>query len=145
MDNFRHRLNVGVDWSNSHYVTMRPWGYFNAPDGTRTVDIENRRFLTVDYASSFSSGIPGLNSDFNSVLSLGGQYSGDRGHGEPHRRQRLHRSRSEGAGERPDRNQLQRGLRRPEERRVLRPGAARMEEPALRDRGLPGRHPLGLR
>jgi TonB-dependent SusC/RagA subfamily outer membrane receptor len=74
-DNFRHRLNVGMDWSNSHFITFRPWGYFDDPDGTRTVDIEDQRVMTLDYASSFSSGIPFLNSDFTSVLSAGGQYT----------------------------------------------------------------------
>jgi TonB-dependent starch-binding outer membrane protein SusC len=72
-DNFQQRLNLGVDWSNSHYITDRPFEYFDNPEGTRTVDIENRRFLTLDYASSFSSGIPGLPEDFTSVLSVGGQ------------------------------------------------------------------------
>ena len=74
-DNFRHRLNLGVDWSNSHYITTRPFEYFDNPEGTRTVDIENRRFLTADYAASFASGIPGLPDDFTSVLSIGGQYT----------------------------------------------------------------------
>jgi len=75
MDNFRHRLNVGMDWSNSHYITMEPWGYFLYEPGWRTLDIEDQRILTIDYATSFSSGIPGLNSDFTSVASLGGQYT----------------------------------------------------------------------
>ncbi len=75
-DNFRHRVNVGMDWSNSHFITYRPWGYFNAPLGDRTVDIENRRVITLDYAGSFSSSIPALSSDFNSVLSFGGQFTG---------------------------------------------------------------------
>lgn len=74
-DNFQHRLNVGVDWSNSHYITTRPFEYFDDPEGTRTVDIENRRFLTLDYAGSFSSGIPGLPDAFTSVFSFGGQYN----------------------------------------------------------------------
>ena len=75
MDNFRHRLNVGLDYSSSLYYTDRPWGYFDNPEGTRTRDEELRRYLTLDYASSFSSGVPGLNQDFTSVLSAGGQYS----------------------------------------------------------------------
>jgi outer membrane receptor for ferrienterochelin and colicin len=75
MDNFRHRLNAGMDWSNSHFLTFRPWGYFDDPDGTRTVDIENRRILTADYAASLSSAIPGLTSDFTSVFSFGGQFA----------------------------------------------------------------------
>lgn len=75
MDNFQHRLNVGVDYSNSHYTTKRVFGYFDDETGTRTVDIEARRFLTMDYAASFSSGVPGLSDDFTSVLSVGGQYN----------------------------------------------------------------------
>jgi TonB-dependent SusC/RagA subfamily outer membrane receptor len=75
VDNFRHRLNVGLDHSNSLYYTSRPWGYFDDPEGTRTRDEEIRRYITLDYATSFSSGIPGLNQDFTSVLSAGGQYS----------------------------------------------------------------------
>jgi hypothetical protein len=54
---------------------MKPWGYFLKADGERTLDIEDNRTITVDYASSFSSGIPLLNSDFTSVLSVGGQYT----------------------------------------------------------------------
>ena len=75
MDNFRHRLNLGVDYSNSLYYTSRPFNYFDNPEGTRTRDEEIRRYLTVDYAGSFSSGIPGLNQDFTSVISAGGQYT----------------------------------------------------------------------
>jgi TonB-dependent SusC/RagA subfamily outer membrane receptor len=74
-DNLAHRLNIGVDWSNSHYITDRPFEYFDNPEGTRTVDIENRRLITVDYAGSYSSGIPGLSDAFTSVLSVGGQFT----------------------------------------------------------------------
>ena len=75
MDNFRHRLNVGVDASNSLYYQSRPFGFYNSPEGTRTRDEEIRRFLTVDYAVSYSSGIPFLTQDFTSVLSGGGQFN----------------------------------------------------------------------
>jgi TonB-dependent SusC/RagA subfamily outer membrane receptor len=74
-DNFRHRLNIGVDHSNSLYYQSRPYGYFDDPEGTRTRDEEIRRFLTLDYSTSVSSGIPFLNSDFTSVISAGGQYN----------------------------------------------------------------------
>ena len=75
MDNFRHRLNVGVDYSSSLYYTSRPWGYYDNPEGTRTRDEELRRLLTLDYAVSYASGIPFLNRDFTSVISGGGQYN----------------------------------------------------------------------
>jgi outer membrane receptor protein involved in Fe transport len=76
LDNFRHRVNVGMDWSNSHFLTFRPWEYFDDPEGQRTVDIENRRLLTLDYAGSFSSSLPFMSDDFNSVFSFGGQFTG---------------------------------------------------------------------
>lgn len=44
-------------------ITSRPFEYFDDPEGTRTVDIENRRFLTLGLADAFTS-----------VLSFGGQY-----------------------------------------------------------------------
>jgi hypothetical protein len=75
LERSRHRLRVGLNWSNSHFTISRPWGYFDRPEGTRTVDIENRRLLTFDYATDYRSGVPLLGDDFTSVLSAGGQYN----------------------------------------------------------------------
>ena len=69
---FRHRLNVGVDFSNSHFITERPWLFWNNPEGDRAADIENQRVLTFDYAGSWHKALPG---DFTSTLSWGGQYN----------------------------------------------------------------------
>lgn len=70
-DNVRHRLNVGLDYTNSHYIEGRPWLYYSFPAGDRSVDIENRRVITVDYAASWNANL----GDFSSTLSLGGQYN----------------------------------------------------------------------
>ena len=72
MDNMRHRLTFGLDYSNSHFVTQRPWLFWNNPRGTRTVDIENRRVITLDYASTY---LHELTSDFTSTTSIGAQYN----------------------------------------------------------------------
>lgn len=73
-DNFRHRLTLGLDYSNSHYITERPWQFWDEPEGNRAVDIENRRVLTFDYAGSWRAALP---ADFSSTLSFGAQYNQD--------------------------------------------------------------------
>lgn len=71
-DNLRHRLTFGLDYSNSHFITQRPWLFWNNPEGTRTIDIENRRLITVDYAGSWNHALP---LDLGSTLSFGIQYN----------------------------------------------------------------------
>ena len=71
MDNMRHRLTFGLDYSNSHYVTQRPWLFWNNPLGTRTVDIENRRVITMDYAANYRFQLP---KEFSATSSAGAQY-----------------------------------------------------------------------
>lgn len=72
MDNMRHRLNAGLDWSNSNQRSEDKRGHFLNNEGTRTVDIENNRVITVDYAGSWLWEIPGLfNASF--TTSWGGQ------------------------------------------------------------------------
>lgn len=71
-DNLRHRLNLGLDYSNSHYITELPWLYFDEPEGHRDTDVENRRLFTLDYAGSWNVA---LSSAFSSTLSWGGQYN----------------------------------------------------------------------
>lgn len=77
-DDFQHRFTAGLDYSNSHYVTERPWLFWNNPEGTRTVDIENVRVITVDYAGSWNAALP---KDFSSTLSFGAQYNQNEGLG----------------------------------------------------------------
>ena len=72
MDNMRHRLTFGLDYSNSHFITQRPWLFWNNPLGTRTVDIENRRVITLDYAGTYLFELPG---NFTSTTSAGAQYN----------------------------------------------------------------------
>jgi len=72
MDNMRHRLNAGLDWSQSNQRTERKAGHFITNEGERTVDIENNRVITVDYAGSWLWEIPGL-FDFGFTTSWGGQ------------------------------------------------------------------------
>ena len=72
MDNMRHRLTFGLDYSNSHFITQRPWLFYNNPLGTRTVDIENRRVITLDYASTYLHELPW---DLTSTTSAGAQYN----------------------------------------------------------------------
>ncbi|MDE2979727.1 MAG: TonB-dependent receptor [Gemmatimonadota bacterium] len=72
VDNMRHRLTFGLDYSNSHFITQRPWLFWNNPLGTRTVDIENRRVITLDYAGTYLFELPG---NFTSTTSAGAQYN----------------------------------------------------------------------
>lgn len=72
LDNMRHRLTFGLDYSNSHFITQRPWLFWNNPLGTRTVDIENRRVITLDYAGTYLFELPG---NFTSTTSAGAQYN----------------------------------------------------------------------
>lgn len=70
--NFRHEVTFGLDYSNSHYITQRPWLFWNNPLGTRTVDIENRRVITLSYASTYLHELTG---DLTSTTSIGIQYN----------------------------------------------------------------------
>jgi len=72
MDNMRHRLNVGFDWSNSGQITEYKRGHFNESLGSRTVDIENNRNVTLDYAGSFAWNLAGLDA-YDFTTSWGGQ------------------------------------------------------------------------
>ena len=69
---FRHRLNIGLDFSNSHYITEEPWLFWNNPEGSRTADVENQRVITFDYAGSWHRALPW---NLTSTLSWGGQYN----------------------------------------------------------------------
>jgi TonB-dependent SusC/RagA subfamily outer membrane receptor len=71
-DNMRHRLTAGFDWSNSNRDEEFKRGHFNESLGRRTVDIENNRVITLDYAGNYSWSLPGLN-NFGFVTSAGGQ------------------------------------------------------------------------
>lgn len=71
-DYMRHRLTVGVDYSNSHFIDMEPWLFWNGEEGDRVVDIENRRVITLDYAGSLNFQLP---SDFTSTTSYGFQWN----------------------------------------------------------------------
>jgi TonB-dependent SusC/RagA subfamily outer membrane receptor len=60
MDNMRHRFNAGFDWSNSNQRSEFKAGHFIETAGERTVDIENNRVITLDYAGSYFFEIPQL-------------------------------------------------------------------------------------
>ena len=66
------RLNVGMDYSTSDYTEEKPWGYFRVPDGARENDLDLDRNITVDYAGTWSTGLPFV--DVASALSWGVQY-----------------------------------------------------------------------
>ena len=70
--NMRHNLTFGLDYSNSHYITQRPWLFWNNPLGTRTVDIENRRVITLSYGSNY---LHRFGSDMTATTSVGIQYN----------------------------------------------------------------------
>ncbi len=71
-DNFQHRLNIGLDWSQSRTIQFDPLGFFDFPDGSRTVDTENTRMITLDYAGSFFAD---LTDSWTSTFSWGGQFN----------------------------------------------------------------------
>ena len=70
--NFQHRLNAGLNLSTSNSRTLRPFNFWDFPEGTRTVDIENTRVITLDYAGSWAQPV---NDAFNSTFSWGGQFT----------------------------------------------------------------------
>ena len=70
-DDFQHRFNAGLDWTNSNQRTERPFLFWNFEEGDRTVDIENSRIVTLDYAGSWNRDLP---SNLNSTFSWGGQF-----------------------------------------------------------------------
>ena len=71
-DNFRHRLNVGMDWSESNFIQFRPLGYWDFPDGARTYDQERSRLITLDYAGSWYLELSDM---WTSTLEWGAQYN----------------------------------------------------------------------
>ncbi|MGH7481265.1 MAG: TonB-dependent receptor domain-containing protein [Longimicrobiales bacterium] len=68
----RHRLNAGMDWTNSNQRNERPFDFWADPEGNREVDIENSRIITLDYAGSWNRQLP---ADLSSTLSWGGQFT----------------------------------------------------------------------
>lgn len=69
---FQHRLNAGMNLSTSNSRTLRPFNFWDFPQGTRTVDIETTRIITLDYAGSWARAV---NPSWNSTLSWGGQFT----------------------------------------------------------------------
>lgn len=69
-DNFHHRLNAGLNLSESNSRQLRPFGYWDDPEGTRSVDIENTRVITLDYAGNWAYQV---STDWSSSFSWGGQ------------------------------------------------------------------------
>jgi len=72
MDNMRHRLNAGVDWSNSNQRREFKAGHFQVDEGLRNVDVRTNRVITLDYSGSWLWEVPGL-VDFSFTTSWGGQ------------------------------------------------------------------------
>lgn len=70
-DNFQHRINAGLDWTNSNQRTDRPFLFWAFEDGDRTVDIENSRIITLDYAGSWAWQ---AGDNWRSTFSWGGQF-----------------------------------------------------------------------
>jgi len=79
LDNFQHRLNAGLDWSQSRTITFEPLGFWDFPDGSRTNDVEISQLITVDYAGSWNTRVA---DDWTSTLSWGGQLNDREDRGE---------------------------------------------------------------
>lgn len=69
-EKFRHRLNLGLDWSRSETITFDELGFWAFPDGSRTNDVEISRLITVDYAGAWFTR---FSSAWTSTLEWGGQ------------------------------------------------------------------------
>jgi outer membrane receptor protein involved in Fe transport len=67
---FSHRLNLGLDWSRSETIRLRPLGFWNFAAGSRFNDAEVTRVLTVDYAGSWFADV---GDSWTSTLEWGGQ------------------------------------------------------------------------
>ncbi len=70
-NNFSHRLNLGLDWSRSETIRLRPLGYWDRPTGSRFNDTEITKIITVDYAGSWFAELP--IGSWTSALEWGGQ------------------------------------------------------------------------
>ena len=70
---FTHRLNAGLDWSQSDLWWEAPWGHFVTSEGVRDVQDISRRELTLDYAGTWSGTVGG----FTSTLAWSGQLHDD--------------------------------------------------------------------
>lgn len=70
LNNFSHRLNVGLDWSRSETIRLRALGYWDDPEGSRFNDAEITKVITVDYAGSWFAEVMG---PWTSTLEWGGQ------------------------------------------------------------------------
>lgn len=78
-DNFQHRLNAGLDFSESRTITFEPLGFWDFEEGARTVDVEQSTLITLDYAGSWNTQVA---DDWTSTLSWGGQLNDREDRGE---------------------------------------------------------------
>ncbi len=69
---FSHRLNVGLDWSQSQTIRLRPLGNWSDPEGMRMHDTEISRLITLWYAGGWFTN---LSDTWTSNLEWGGQYN----------------------------------------------------------------------
>ncbi|HET7276189.1 MAG TPA: TonB-dependent receptor [Longimicrobiaceae bacterium] len=70
MASMSHRLNVGVDYSNSEYTEYRPWLFYYLEDGNRRNTQRTNRVMTLDYSGSWKTSLP---ASLSSTFSWGGQ------------------------------------------------------------------------
>ncbi|MEE8519491.1 MAG: TonB-dependent receptor, partial [Dehalococcoidia bacterium] len=71
LDNFSHRLNMGLDWSRSETIRLRALGFWDDPEGSRFNDAEITKVITLDYAGSWFAELP--IGSWTSALEWGGQ------------------------------------------------------------------------
>lgn len=69
-----HRLNAGVDWTQTDYQEEHPYEYFRVPLGNREVDQQRFRKLTLDYSGSWDAQFGDM---LSSQFSWGGQLYDD--------------------------------------------------------------------
>ncbi len=65
-----HRVNLGIDYANSEFTEYRPWLFYYRTEGNRRNTQRTNRVITLDYAGSWQTDLPGA---LTSSLSWGGQ------------------------------------------------------------------------
>jgi outer membrane receptor protein involved in Fe transport len=74
LSNLTNRVTIGYDLTQQEGRTVTPFGFILDPEGSISVSVYSRRFLTFDYVGTYSAN---LRSDLRSSFSWGGQATGD--------------------------------------------------------------------
>lgn len=69
---FNHNLRLGLDWSQSQTIRLRPLGNWSDPEGMRMHDTETSRLITLWYGAGW---LTDLSDTWTSNFEFGGQFN----------------------------------------------------------------------